>query len=184
MLKYPTDFSKLFKKSYYILKTLAHHADKVNINNPYQDNNGDIFFLLRIESGESITGGQLNLFEDKELPDLYRKIANLPEGYEEDTVVKKLFEKIENSNESFFITGKAGTGKSTFIHYFARKTKKKILMTAFTGIAAINVGGQTIHSFFRFPLKPLLPEDEDITNFKEYTQKYKIIQKIDTICYL
>jgi ATP-dependent exoDNAse (exonuclease V) alpha subunit len=54
-------------------------------------------------------------------------------------------------------------------------------MTAFTGIAAINIGGQTIHSFFQFPLKPLLPEDDEITRFKEYSQKYKIIEKIDTI---
>jgi hypothetical protein len=179
--KYPDDYAKLIKKSYYILKTLAHYAEKLNINNPYQDNNGDIFFLLRIESGESVNGGQLNLFEDIELPLLYKKIANLPVGYENDIIVRQLFERIENSNTSFYITGKAGTGKSTFIHYFAQKTKKKILMTAFTGIAAINVGGQTIHSFFRFPFKPLLPADHEITRFNRNDEKYKIIEEIDTI---
>ncbi|MCX6219950.1 MAG: AAA family ATPase [Bacteroidia bacterium] len=179
--KYPDDFTKLTKKCYYILKTLAHYGTDLNVANPYHDNNGDLFFLLRIETEESIHGGQLNLFEDLELPDLYKKITNLPEGYENDKIIKDLFDKIENSNNSFFITGKAGTGKSTFIHYFAQKTKKKVLMTAFTGIAAINVGGQTIHSFFRFPLKPMMPEDDEITIFRDFTQKYKIIQKIDTI---
>jgi len=137
--------------------------------------------LLRIESEESIHGGQLNLFEGLELPELYNKFSILPENYENDPIIKDLFNRIENSNNSFFITGKAGTGKSTFVQYFAQKTQKKILMTAFTGIAAINVGGQTIHSFFRFPLKPLMPEDDEIIIFKDFTQKYKIIQKIDTI---
>jgi ATP-dependent DNA helicase PIF1 len=179
--KFPDDLNKLTKKCYYIFKTLAHYGTDLDTSNPFQDNNGDLFFLLQIESKESLNSGQLNLFEDLELPNLYSKFFNLPYGYEDDPTIKKLFDRIENSNDSFFITGKAGTGKSTFVHYFAQKTKKKILMTAFTGIAAINVGGQTIHSFFRFPPKPLMPEDEEITIFKEFTQKYKIIEKIDTI---
>jgi len=179
--KFPDDYTKLTNKCYFIFKTLAHYADDLNINNPYYDNNGDLFFLLRIESEESINGGQLNLFEDIELPDLYSKFSNLPEGYENDPEIIKLFDQIENSNNSFFITGKAGTGKSTFVHYFAQKTSKKVLLTAFTGIAAINVGGQTIHSLFRFPLKPLLPQDDEITIFREFTQKYKLLQKTDTI---
>jgi len=179
--KYPDDFSKLTKKCYYIFKTLAHYGTDLDIANPYFDNNGDLFFILRIESEESIHGGQLNLFEDLELPDLYKKITKLPDGYENDKVIVDLFNHIENTNNSFFITGKAGTGKSTFVHYFAQKTQKKVLMTAFTGIAAINVGGQTLHSFFRFPLKPLMPEDDEITTFRDFTQKYKIIQSIDTI---
>jgi len=179
--KWPLDFSKLINKCKYIFKTLAHYERNINILNPFQDNGGNIYFLLRIESGESITGGQLNLFEDLELPDLYSKFASLPDGYDKDIIVQELFERIEKTNNSFFITGKAGTGKSTFTQYFARKTSKKVLMTAFTGIAAINVGGQTIHSFFRFPLKPLMPEDDEITLFEEHSQKYKIIKEIDTI---
>ena len=179
--KFPNDYSKLTNKSRYIFKELAHCDSTLNINNPYRNNSGDIFFLSRIESEESVTGGQLNLFEDIELPVLYKKLSNIPNGYDKDSIAMDLFRRIENSNESFFITGKAGTGKSTFIHYFAQNTQKKVLMTSFTGIAAINVGGQTIHSFFRFPLKPLLPEDHEITMFQEYSQKYKIIEKIDTI---
>lgn len=179
--EYPNDIHKVIEKSNYILKTFAHHGDRLNIHNPYQDNTDDIHFLLRIESGESISGGQLAFFKDVEVPELYKKIANLPEGYENDAVVKNLFNRIEHTNESIFITGKAGTGKSTFVHYFAEKTKKKLLMVAFTGIAAINVGGQTIHSLFRFPFKPLMPEDDEITQFKKYSEKFKIIQSCQTI---
>lgn len=178
---FPDDLSKLNKKVYYILKSLAHYDPEANPKNPYHDNNGDLYFLLRIESGESLSGGQLSMFEDIELPILYNKISTLPEGYENDEIVQKLYNRIENSKNSFFITGKAGTGKSTFVHYFSQKTKKKTLLVSFTGIAAINVGGQTIHSFFRFPLKPLLPNDHEITLFKQYTQKYKIIEEIETI---
>ncbi len=179
--KYPDDLQKLAGTCYYILKTLAHYAGDLNIANPFHDNTINLFFLLRIESGESIRDGQLSLFDDLELPDLYSRFSGLPDGYEKDPVVKDLFGRIENSNDSFFITGKAGTGKSTFIHYFAKKTQKKVLMTAFTGIAAINAGGQTIHSFFRFPLKPLMPGDDEITIFTKYSQKFRIIEKIDTI---
>jgi hypothetical protein len=179
--KFPDDFVKLKRKCYYIFKSLAHYTADLNISNPYYDNYGDLYFLRRIESGESIVGGQLYLFEDIELPELHKKITILPSGYENDKTVQDLFNAIENSNDSFFITGKAGTGKSTFIHYFAQATRKKVIMVAFTGIAAINVGGQTIHSFFRFPLKPLMPEDDEITVFQEYTQKYKIIKEIDTL---
>ena len=178
--KYPDDYIKLLKKCRYIFKTLAHYDESLDINNPFRDNPGDISFLLRIESGESFLANQLHLFEDAELPQLYRKLSQLPENYENDEVITELFRHIENTNDSFFITGKAGTGKSTFIHYFAKKTQKKVLMMAFTGIAAMNAGGQTIHSFFRLPLKPLLPGDHEITLFEQATQKFKIIQKTDT----
>jgi len=178
--KYPDDYIKLLKKCRYIFKTLAHYDESLDINNPFRDNPGDIYFLLRIESGESFLANQLHLFEDAELPQLYRKLSQLPENYENDEVITELFRRIENTNDSFFITGKAGTGKSTFIHYFAKKTQKKVLMMAFTGIAAMNAGGQTIHSFFRLPLKPLLPGDHEITLFEQATQKFKIIQKTDT----
>ena len=64
----------------------------------------------------------------------------------------KAYELIENTNESFFVTGKAGTGKSTLLKYFRSVTDKNVAVVAFTGLAAINVNGQTIHSFFGFPI--------------------------------
>lgn len=178
---YPDEKEKLFRKVYFILRTLAHYDEDLDTSNPYFDNNGDIYFLARIESGISITDSQLNLFEDVELPELYGKMAPLPNGYGESEDIIQLFNSIENSNDSFLITGKAGTGKSTFIHYFAQTSQKKVLLLSFTGIAAINIGGVTIHSFFQLPLRPLLPKDEEITLFSEYSQKRNIIDKIETI---
>lgn len=59
-----------------------------------------------------------------------------------------VFHSLENRHTSFFITGKAGTGKSVLLRFFVEHTKKKVVVLAPTGIAAIHVGGQTIHSFF------------------------------------
>ena len=66
---------------------------------------------------------------------------------------------IQYTRRSLFLTGKAGTGKSTFLRYIAQHTKKKYVILAPTGIAAINAGGQTLHSFFKLPFHPLLPND-------------------------
>ena len=114
-------------------------------------------------------------------PRTYHANIDIPEGYEDDPISMGLFERVEKSNDSFFITGKAGTGKSTFIHYFTRNTEKDVLLLAFTGLAAINIGGQTIHSLFQFPFKPLLPEDEEIPVFKNGYPTRRIIENVDTI---
>jgi ATP-dependent exoDNAse (exonuclease V) alpha subunit len=75
---------------------------------------------------------------------------------------------IENSTDSVFITGKAGTGKSTLLEYFANTTKKKYVALAPTGVAALNIKGQTIHSFFNFYI--------DITPEK-IRKDYKVLYK-------
>ena len=66
---------------------------------------------------------------------------------------------IQYTRQSVFLTGKAGTGKSTFLKYVCANTKKKHIVLAPTGIAAINAGGSTMHSFFKLPFYPLLPDD-------------------------
>lgn len=172
----PADYHTFLKKSYYLLKKLAHHREDLDVANPYSENLNDIYYLVSIENGQ----GQLTIFEI-DLPELYSKYVSIPDGYERDQTVTDLFYKIENSKESFFVTGKAGTGKSTFIHYFTQKTKKQVLLTAFTGIAAINVGGVTLHSFFKFPFRALLPNDEELKVLSEHDQRRKIIEDIDTI---
>ena len=63
----------------------------------------------------------------------------------------RALELLENSSKNAFITGKAGTGKSTLLQYFRDHSSKKIVVLAPTGVAALNVNGQTIHSFFQFP---------------------------------
>ena len=94
---------------------------------------------------------------------------------------------INYTRRSLFLTGKAGTGKSTFLKYVAQTTKKKHVILAPTGIAAINAGGSTLHSFFRLPFHPLLPNDSryDRRHIKE-TLKYtgaqrKLIREVELI---
>lgn len=89
---------------------------------------------------------------------------------------QKAYHLMEYSNKNVFITGKAGTGKSTLLKYFREKTKKKAVFLAPTGISAVNINGQTIHSFFNF--KP------DITYEKAGKLKpidEKIYKELDTI---
>lgn len=64
---------------------------------------------------------------------------------------KEILDLLKSTNDSVFITGKAGTGKSSLLRQFIKSSNKKLIILAPTGIAALNVGGQTIHSFFRFP---------------------------------
>lgn len=82
------------------------------------------------------------------------------------------------TRRSLFLTGRAGTGKSTFLRYVAKNTKKKHVILAPTGIAAINAGGSTLHSFFRLPFHPLLPNDTqyDRRHIRE-TLKYTSAQR-------
>ena len=70
---------------------------------------------------------------------------------------------LQYTHQSIFLTGKAGTGKSTFLRYICENTRKKYVVLAPTGIAAINAGGSTIHSFFKMPFRPLLPDDPDLS---------------------
>lgn len=94
---------------------------------------------------------------------------------------------IERTRNSLFLTGKAGTGKSTFLKHIAKTTKKKYVILAPTGIAAVNVGGQTLHSFFRIPFHPILPDDvqysiRNIRNTLKYdSEKIKLIRQLDLI---
>ena len=94
---------------------------------------------------------------------------------------------IQYTQRSLFLTGKAGTGKSTFLRYIAAHTKKKHIILAPTGIAAINAGGSTLHSFFKIPFHPLLPNDSmfsvrNIRNTLKYnSEKIKIIREVELI---
>lgn len=94
---------------------------------------------------------------------------------------------VQYTRRSLFLTGKAGTGKSTFLRYVAESTKKKYVILAPTGIAAINAGGQTLHSFFKLPFHPLLPNDSryNIRNIRK-TLKYsgdtiKLLRELELI---
>ena len=86
----------------------------------------DLYFFLRIAQGSNDKEKQITMFDEVELPELYNKYIELPEGYENDKIAMSLFKEVEETNNSYFITGKAGTGKSTFIHYFTKKSKRII----------------------------------------------------------
>ena len=76
--------------------------------------------------------------------------TEIPEDFELNNEFKKYFKEMENTLNNIFITGKAGTGKSTFVEYLRMKSSKKIQILAFTGVTAIKGRGRTIHSFFEF----------------------------------
>lgn len=100
---------------------------------------------------------------------------------------QKALQIINYTCRSLFLTGKAGTGKSTFLRYICQHTKKKHIVLAPTGIAAINAGGATLHSFFKLPFHPLIPTDSRFSNrnikgtLKYNGEKCKILRELELI---
>lgn len=94
---------------------------------------------------------------------------------------------IQYTHRSLFLTGRAGTGKSTFLRHICATTKKKHVILAPTGIAAINAGGSTLHSFFKLPFHPLLPDDtrysvRNLRSTMKYTsEKRKLLREVELI---
>lgn len=107
---------------------------------------------------------------------LIKKILGIQDSVIITEEFQNAFQEIENSNKNFFVTGHAGSGKSTFIDYFRKNTKKKVVILAPTGLAAINIKGQTIHSFFRFPPRMITKE---IIKKKRYSGR--LYKQVDTI---
>ena len=89
------------------------------------------------------------------------------------------WEFVNNTNRSIFLTGKAGTGKTTFLHRLKMNSLKRMVVVAPTGVAAINAKGVTIHSFFQMPFGPILP-DTDLNASKGFNRKFSKT-KIDII---
>lgn len=101
--------------------------------------------------------------------------------------MQKALQIIQFTRRSLFLTGKAGTGKSTFMRHIAATIKKKHIILAPTGIAAINAGGSTLHSFFKLPFHPLLPTDKrystrNIRDTLKYNgEKTKLLREVELI---
>ncbi|MGP1469043.1 MAG: AAA family ATPase [Hoylesella shahii] len=101
--------------------------------------------------------------------------------------MQKALQIIQFTRRSLFLTGKAGTGKSTFMRHIAATIKKKHIILAPTGIAAINAGGSTLHSFFKLPFHPLLPNDKrystrNIRDTLKYNgEKNKLLREVELI---
>ena len=96
---------------------------------------------------------------------------------------------VKYTRQSLFLTGKAGTGKSTFLRYVCNNVRKKHVVLAPTGIAAINAGGSTMHSFFKLPFYPLLPDDPNLSlqkgrihEFFKYPKPHrKLLEEVELV---
>ncbi len=89
---------------------------------------------------------------------------------------------VQQTNCHIFLTGKAGTGKTTFLHDLKKKTHKRMVVTAPTGVAAINAGGVTLHSFFQMPFGPCVPGSEAFFSQHRFSRdKINIIKSLDLL---
>ena len=95
--------------------------------------------------------------------------------------LKTAWEFVEKTGKSVFLTGKAGTGKTTFLREVVASSSKRVVVVAPTGIAAINAGGVTIHSFFQLPLHPYIPGVKIESKFAFSKEKRSIIKTIDVL---
>lgn len=93
------------------------------------------------------------------------------------------FQYVRYTNKNVFLTGKAGTGKTTFLHEIKKDLTKRLVVVAPTGVAAINAGGVTIHSFFQLPFGPMLPgEMRDLDRQRRFTgEKIRLIKSLDLL---
>ncbi len=88
---------------------------------------------------------------------------------------------VEHTGRSIFLTGKAGTGKTTFLKTVVERSSKRNVVVAPTGVAAINAGGMTIHSFFQLPFSPFVPNAQIKSKFDFGKEKRKIVSSLDLL---
>ena len=96
---------------------------------------------------------------------------------EKDKIFEMAERYVNHTGCSVFLTGKAGTGKTTFLRYIARTSRKRFVILAPTGVAAINAGGSTIHSFFQLPLCPYLPDVKELITEYQTPERYRSLRK-------
>ncbi len=90
-------------------------------------------------------------------------------------------EFVRDTGCNIFLTGKAGTGKTTFLHGIKEQSPKRMIVTAPTGVAAINAGGVTLHSFFQMPFGPFIPGSEGENRHKFSRDKINLIKSLDLL---
>ena len=98
--------------------------------------------------------------------------------------LNKAWQAIANTNVSLFLTGKAGTGKTTFLRQLREQLPKRVVVCASTGIAAINAGGVTLHSMFQLPFAPYIPETTFNNNQRRFSfpkGKIRLLRSIDVL---
>ena len=110
----------------------------------------------------------------------------MPSGTPQNPELQLAGNFVQNTGCNIFLTGKAGTGKTTFLHNLKRNTPKRTIITAPTGVAAINAGGVTLHSFFQLPFGPFIPGSETNESnrqrlFRFSKEKIQIIKSLDLL---
>ena len=95
--------------------------------------------------------------------------------------LRRAWDFVEHTGRSIFLTGKAGTGKTTFLRTVVEQSKKRSIVVAPTGVAAINAGGVTIHSFFQLPFTPYVPNAHIQSKFDFGKEKRRIIASLDLL---
>lgn len=96
---------------------------------------------------------------------------------EKDRIFETAERYVRFTGRSVFLTGKAGTGKTTFLKYITENTSKRFVVLAPTGVAAINAGGSTIHSFFQLPLCPYLPDVKELVTEYQMPERYRSLRR-------
>lgn len=96
---------------------------------------------------------------------------------EKDEIFEMAERYVKTTGRSVFLTGKAGTGKTTFLRYITQSTTKRFVVLAPTGVAAINAGGSTIHSFFQLPLCPYLPDVKELITEYQMPEHHRSLRK-------
>ncbi len=99
----------------------------------------------------------------------------------ENNALRTAWDFVENTGMSIFLTGKAGTGKTTFLKTVVERSRKHAIVVAPTGVAAVNAGGVTIHSFFQLPFTPYVPETKIKDRFEFGKEKRRLIASLDLL---
>ena len=99
----------------------------------------------------------------------------------ENEELRRAWDFVEHTGRSIFLTGRAGTGKTTFLKTVVERSKKRSIVVAPTGVAAINAGGMTIHSFFQLPFTPFVPNARIKSKFDFGKEKRRIIASLDLL---
>jgi hypothetical protein len=111
-------------------------------------------------------------------------VANFPDKGSKNAELQLANDFVQDTDCNIFLTGKAGTGKTTFLHTLKKRTPKRMIVTAPTGVAAINAGGVTLHSFFQMPFGPFVPglEDYERNHQRRFNkEKINIIKSLDLL---
>ena len=110
-----------------------------------------------------------------------KTIISYKSNMEHNTGLQTAWDFVEHTGRSIFLTGKAGTGKTTFLKTVVERSSKRSIVVAPTGVAAINAGGMTIHSFFQLPFSPFVPNAQIKSKFDFGKEKRKLIASLDLL---